>query len=123
MMVVDQRLPPDPASSEVVGPSRLANTLTGHSNTLYSIKPAFTADDACVMMGSEDGRVCVWDVMTSDPVASMGGAGQPRAHARTVSCVAPHPSRTEVATFLTSSFDNSIKLWVGRAEGEGDGGM
>jgi WD40 repeat protein len=37
---------------------------TGHTNTQYKLDCALSNDDAYVLSGSEDGRVCVWDLVS-----------------------------------------------------------
>jgi WD40 repeat protein len=35
----------------------------GHSNSEYKLDSCLSHDDACVVSGSEDGRVCFWDLV------------------------------------------------------------
>ena len=35
----------------------------GHSNSEYKLDSCLSHDDACVVSGSEDGRICFWDLV------------------------------------------------------------
>lgn len=84
--------------------SAVLNKYQGHTHTEYALQPCLTADDAYAVCGSEDGRVCVWDVLEGGLVA------QWPAHARAVACVAAHPAPTS-RTIITASFDGTAKVW------------
>lgn len=105
------------------GVTRVVSTLTGHANSLYTLRPAFTAGDEAVVCGSEDGRVCFWDLLTPTPAAVLSGG-----HSRVVSAVAPFPGTATVcgggagpqpSLLLTASFDGCAKLWAPPGEHDG----
>lgn len=91
------------------------NTYSGHTNLAYRLGCAFTSDDARVMSGSEDGRLCIWDTLAQPNAPAIGDATADRggitAHTRAVSWVEPHP-KPGVRAVLTASFDGTAKLWA-----------
>ena len=89
------------ASGEVL------NEYAGHTNTQYKIQGALTNTDAHVISGSEDGRVCFWDLVESgEPVHSVGGG----IHAGPVTSLAYHPKAGEHA-MITSDHSGKIRVW------------
>ncbi|KAI9351996.1 WD40-repeat-containing domain protein [Obelidium mucronatum] len=62
----------------------------GHKNTEYKIVSTLSNDDAYVVSGSEDGRICFWDLVEGTLESSIAahGAG---ALGRLVTSVAYHP--------------------------------
>lgn len=80
---------------------------TGHVNALYRCTPAFTADDAAVVCGSEDGSITFWDLVTGTVTERI-----PAAHKRVVSWVDAHPD-PGVSAILTASYDGTAALWLG----------
>ncbi|RKO84259.1 WD40-repeat-containing domain protein [Blyttiomyces helicus] len=89
----------------------LLSEYTGHKNSQYRIVACLTNTDAHVISGSEDGRICMWDLVEGNMVMSVA------AHTRSVSCVAYHPTRTAM---VSTSLDGSVKVWdEGDEAGEG----
>lgn len=75
---------------------------TGHDNSNYKITATLTSDDAHVITGSEDGRVCFFDLVEGTLVKSI------KPHARLVTSVAYHPKED---IMVTTSTDGSIKVF------------
>ena len=89
------------ASGEVL------NEYTGHTNTQYKIQGLLTNTDAHVISGSEDGRVCFWDLVESgEPVQSVGEG----VHAGPVTSLAYHPKAGE-HSMITSDHSGKIRVW------------
>jgi mitogen-activated protein kinase organizer 1 len=85
------------------------NRYSGHANKEYPLTPCYSADDAHVMCGSEDGRVVIWDLVDASTVAEWA------AHKRAVACVQAHGSTSVPSSrtsILTASFDGTAKLWA-----------
>ena len=78
----------------------------GHANALYRCAPAFSADDAHVLCGGEDGAVTWWDLVSARAVHRLADA-----HRRVVSWVSPHPN-PDTPALLTASYDGTAKLWL-----------
>ena len=77
---------------------------TGHVNPTAKCGAALTADDARVVAGGEDGRVCVWDVVDASLETSL------EAHpGHTVCGLDCHP--TIPSSMVTCATDGSVKVW------------
>jgi mitogen-activated protein kinase organizer 1 len=63
-----------------------------------------------VVSGSEDGRICFWDLIESKLVHAIE-----KAHETTVYSLSYHP---ELAIMLSASSDGKVKLWKDKAEEE-----
>lgn len=75
----------------------------GHSNVNYPLDCAFLADDSAFVCGSEDGRVCMWQV---------GGAELPLATVpmgAVVAALDSHPTQNIVAA---ATHDGHVSLWA-----------
>ena len=84
---------------------------TGHTAAKYSAAAAFLCSSAtgnCVVCGSEDGRVCVWDVDRAALRTSWD------AHTTAVLGVDCHPTQPLVATGAMGP-DSTVKLWSWKA--------
>lgn len=83
-------------------------TYTGHTAAKYSAAAAFLCNSAtggnCVVCGSEDGRVCVWDVDSAAQRVCWD------AHTAPVLGVDCHPTQPLVATGAMAP-DSTVKLW------------
>ncbi|KAK9832290.1 hypothetical protein WJX74_005480 [Apatococcus lobatus] len=75
---------------------------TGHVAESYRMEVSMTPSDSHVLAGSEDGRICYWDLVEERMVKSF------QAHAGVVCSQAIHP---ESKCLLTSSTDGSIFVW------------
>ena len=64
---------------------------------------AFTADGSCILSGSEDGSVKLWDAATGEIVRTW-----PNAHPGGVSAIAVRPDGNG---FATGGKDNHIRVW------------
>ncbi|WP_193943576.1 trypsin-like peptidase domain-containing protein [Sphaerospermopsis aphanizomenoides] len=80
--------------------STLVNTLTGHSELVYSV--AFSPDGKTLASGSGDNTIKLWDVATGKSIATLTG------HSNSVISVAFSP---DGKTLASGSLDNTIKLW------------
>ena len=77
---------------------------TGHVNATAKCGAALTVDDARVVAGGEDGRVCVWDVVDATLETSI------EAHpGHTVCGLDCHPSIP--ASMVTCATDGTVKVW------------
>lgn len=79
----------------------LINDFSGHRNAEFKLDTSFFAKGAFAVSGSEDGRLCHWNV-------DSGEMGSVSAHSRMVSGVSTHPEGTYL---LSSSSDTLIKMW------------
>lgn len=80
---------------------------TGHAASKFSAAAAFLCSGAtgnCVVCGSEDGRVCVWDVDSAAQRVSWN------AHAAAVLGIDCHPTLPMIATGAMAP-DSTAKLW------------
>lgn len=87
---------------------------TGYINSLYRIQPCFTYDDAYVLNGSEDGSLYSWDIVNYSTVYK-----QWKGHDKVISSLnyAPLHSQNSYGiqhSMLTTSFDGTAKLWIGK---------
>eukprot|EP01139_Manchomonas_bermudensis_P010014 Amastigsp_a339831_316.p1 type:complete len:297 gc:universal Amastigsp_a339831_316:120-1010(+) len=76
---------------------------TGHANTSARISADFSADDARVFSGSEDGVVYCWELVEGVCVQKLRG------HRRAVTAVAHHPMSPAL---LSASVDGDIRVWA-----------
>lgn len=78
------------------------NSYEGHMNKSHKVDSCLSDSDAHVVSGSEDGRVCFWDLVETTMLPSL------QAHEEAVTSVTYHPSES---TMLTSSVDGTAKVW------------
>lgn len=83
-------------------PWRCANTLSGHSNHVYSVA---ISSDGQIASGSADNTINIWDLTTGDSICTFTG------HSGSVSSLAFSP---DGQTLASGSADNTIKLWYSR---------
>ncbi|KAK9915970.1 hypothetical protein WJX75_006744 [Coccomyxa subellipsoidea] len=74
----------------------------GHKQESAKMDCALTPSDAHVLSGSEDGRVCYWDLVEETMVESF------QAHSGVVCSLVVHPDGDML---LTSSTDGTVKVW------------
>lgn len=90
-------------------PSRCVKTYRGHANDKYCAAAAFVvAGRACgqrLIGGSEDCRVCVWDLQTRELLQRLEG------HTDVVLAVDCHPTHDIVASGAMAS-DRTVRLWA-----------
>ncbi len=79
---------------------------SGHVNKRLCLSSALALYGAHehVVSGSEDGRLCIWDLQTKRPLQGLAG------HADAVLAVAKHPTEAVLATGGVGK-DCSIRLW------------
>ena len=76
---------------------------TGHKNRDYKVDSCLSSSDAQVVSGSEDGRICFWDLVEGKIVHTLE-----KAHESVVYSISYHP--TEIA-LLSASSDGKVKVW------------
>ena len=76
---------------------------TGHKNRDYKVDSCLSSSDVQVVSGSEDGRICFWDLVEGKIVHTLE-----KAHQSVVYSISYHP--TEVA-LLSASSDGKVKVW------------
>eukprot|EP00850_Spirogloea_muscicola_P008092 SM000042S15359 [mRNA] locus=s42:552851:555388:- [translate_table: standard] len=79
----------------------LLNEYKGHVNESYKLDSCLSNTDAHVISGSEDGRICFWDLVDAR-MTSING------HTAAVTGVSYHPKE---CCLLTSSVDGSVAVW------------
>ena len=100
-------------SSSVNGPLRLLdissgkviNEYSGHIHTAYKTEAVISNNDLSVLCGSEDGKICKWD-LKSTKVTNVTDSN--RSHSRGVSSIVYHK---DLPVCVTASYDGSIKVW------------
>lgn len=94
----------------------LAPTRACHRAAPRSIRSVrFARDNTHVLSASDDRTVRVWDIGTGKCECTLRG------HSDYVRGVALAPATQPWATFATSSFDHTVRLWDARAGGGGGG--
>ncbi|CAB3989473.1 WD repeat domain-containing 83 [Paramuricea clavata] len=88
----------------------LLNDFKGHNNEKYKVDSCLSHTDSEVVSGSEDGRICFWDLIESKLVHAIE-----KAHKTTVYSLSYHP---EQPIMLSASSDGKVKLWKDKAEEE-----
>ncbi|AFZ28069.1 hypothetical protein Cylst_6098 [Cylindrospermum stagnale PCC 7417] len=83
-----------------VAPSRLLQTIAGHSDSVYSV--AFSPDGQTLASGGGDETIKLWNVTTGQLLQTLSG------HSESVRSVAFSP---DGQTLASGSRDNTIKLW------------
>jgi mitogen-activated protein kinase organizer 1 len=87
-----------------VSTGELLATYEGHKNVSYKLGCSILHDDSLVLSGSEDGRLCLWNLVDSESAPLVG-----KTPSESVVCaVASHPSRRLV---LTGSHDGTLLAW------------
>jgi len=94
---------------------------SGHLNTSFCLQASFFSglpqeqqqqqqqqQQQLLLHGSEDGRLCVWDVDTMEMV--QGSSGSPHAHADAVLSVATNPN-PELRQVATAGREGLVQLW------------
>lgn len=76
---------------------------SGHKNAEYKIDSRLSYDDAYVVSGSEDGRICYWDLVDGKMSHSMA------AHQAVVCSIDYHPRKH---LMLSASVDGEVKFWT-----------
>lgn len=80
----------------------LLSKYSGHTNNEHKVECILTNTDAHVVGGSEDGRICIWDLVDEKMVHSLKG------HSGTVCSLAFHPTDL---TMISASVDGTCKVW------------
>ncbi|CAM0140230.1 unnamed protein product [Umbelopsis sp. WA50703] len=80
----------------------LLNEFKGHQHTEYKLHSAFSNDDACVLSGSEDSKIYIWDLLEGTQLATL------EAHKGSVTSIDYHPSEPSM---ISGSVDGSIMIW------------
>ena len=75
----------------------------GHMNKDYKVDSCLSSSDAQVISGSEDGRICFWDLVEAKIVHTLE-----KAHQSVVYSISYHP--TEIC-LLSASSDGKVKVW------------
>jgi mitogen-activated protein kinase organizer 1 len=87
-----------------VSTGELLATYEGHKNASYKLGCSILHDDSLVVSGSEDGRLCLWNLVDSGSAPVVG-----KTCSQSVVCaVAAHPSHRVV---LTGSHDGTLLAW------------
>ena len=89
-----------PLKNTDAGNITLANTLTGHSDSVWSV--ALSSNGQTLVSGSEDKTIKVWNLSTGQLLRTLSG------HSDTVRSVALSP---DGQTLASGSGDNTIKIW------------
>lgn len=85
----------------------LLNTYSKHHVAgNYALSCNFTADDAHVVTGSEDGRVVLYDLVRGEMVQELLG------HLKPTCSVASHPLRQQSSIVISASYDGSAIVWA-----------
>jgi COMPASS component SWD3 len=86
------------------GYPRVVKTYSGHVNSAFCIFSSFTLHGAtpCVVSGSEDGSVMLWDVQTEATLQIL------RRHTDAVLAIASHPKKPILAS---GALDKTIYIW------------
>jgi len=85
----------------------LLNSYTGgHIAGKYGLDCAILAMDDCVMTGSEDGKVILYDLVDRHVVQSLEG------HTRPTCSIAAHPKRDHSSVVISASFDSNAVVWT-----------
>jgi len=74
----------------------------GHKNEMYPVQSLFSSDDAHILSGSEDGRLCIWALEDGRLLSSS------QVHQGRIGAIAYHPFQH---LLLTASNDKTVKLW------------
>ncbi|XP_065833950.1 WD repeat domain-containing protein 83-like [Oscarella lobularis] len=91
----------------------LLNEYSGHKNEDYKIDSCTTNTDAHIVSGSEEGRICFWDLVETKMTHTLSQGSK----TSIIYSIAYHPKET---CLLAASSDGSIKVWKGteRAKAE-----
>lgn len=81
----------------------LLNEFTGHINKDYKVDSCLSSSDAQVVSGSEDGRICFWDLVEAKIVHTLD-----KAHESVVYSLSYHPTENYL---LSASSDGKVKVW------------
>ncbi|KAK2956618.1 putative Protein will die slowly [Blattamonas nauphoetae] len=88
---------------DVYGSGKCEKVFSGHQSRLYGVEADFLRSEGnMVVGGSEDGRVCIWDLRSQLMVEEMNCGTEP------VISVSSHPTRR---SFITGSLDGTVRLW------------
>ncbi|KAI8844768.1 WD40-repeat-containing domain protein [Chytridium lagenaria] len=77
----------------------------GHKNKDYKVTSTLSNDDAYVISGSEDGRICFWDLVDGTLLKTLAP------HDRLVTTVAYHPTKDDM---VSASKDGTAKVFTSR---------
>eukprot|EP00794_Sanderia_malayensis_P016042 gene16042-17664_t len=80
----------------------MLNSFKGHQNSTYKIDSCLSNNDCYVVSGSEDGRICFWDLIEGNLVHSLEHGSKEVVYSLSV-----HPE----GDCLLSASSNSVKLW------------
>ena len=75
---------------------------SSHKNTEFKIDCGLMKADAYIYCGSEDGRICFWDIVDSLLVHSI------QAHDKPVCALSSHPKDQMM---ISGSLDGTAKIW------------
>jgi WD40 repeat protein len=91
------------ASGEAPLPAGFVATLKSHTEAIYTV--GFSPDGRCVLTGSFDKTLKLWDATTGKEVITLGG---PQGHQQLVLSAAFSPDGRSIAS---GGSDNTAKLW------------
>ncbi|CCJ29548.1 unnamed protein product, partial [Pneumocystis jirovecii] len=73
----------------------LLQTFEGHVNSEYRVRSCFGQTEKMIISGSEDGRICVWDLLEAKLIYQLQSA--PKNSQRScISCVTFHPKKNQM---------------------------
>jgi len=76
-------------------------TYTGHVNKRFKVEATFDATDSVVISGSEDNRVCMWNLVDGKLIAEL------KEHSGPVMC-----AKLKGESLVTAAGDGSINVWT-----------
>lgn len=82
----------------------MLRTFSGHIHKEYRLRSVFGPRDETIISGSEDGRICIWDIEEGKLVYQLENGHD----GRVVTCVAVHPRGTQM---LSCGVNGTIQIW------------
>ncbi|KAG5518675.1 hypothetical protein PMAC_002644 [Pneumocystis sp. 'macacae'] len=86
----------------------LLQTFEGHVNSEYRVRSCFGQIEKVVISGSEDGRICAWDLLEGKLIYQLQSTSK-NSQRSCISCVAFHPKKNQM---LSCGVNGEIAVWT-----------
>lgn len=88
----------------------LLQSFRGHTNQSYRCHSVLAQNEAAVLSGDEEGRICAWDMLNGQQISVAGGSSGKAQHQKSVLWVEESPVQGD-HDVLSAGADGVLKVW------------